>query len=214
MHKFQCQPYRRRIHRPQKMSDLGKPPVKVLNVAKLLCPIAPHVVWVTHFTYLRWGEKFIYLATVMDLYTREIVGWNISRYHNSELVLGALEDAVRRTAMTPMYLHSDQGSEYDSQDYQALVEKLHIVLSMRIDKGSPWQNGFQESFYSGFKLDLGQTDQFEHLGELVEAIHATIAYYNQDRRHSSLGNISPAAFHNHYTRSRLSPDRVSKELGT
>ena len=213
MKKFGMKPYRRRVNQPVKKDDLGKPPVEVINVSKILCPVVPHVVWVSDFTYLRFEEKFIYLATVMDLYTREIVGWNISRFHNTELVLGALEDGVRRTGMTPMYLHSDQGSEYDSQNYQALVKKLTITLSMS-DKGSPWQNGFQESFYSQFKVDLGRTDQFEVLGELIEAIHKTIMYYNEERRHSSLGNISPVAFHEAYTRNRLSTDRSSKRRGT
>ena len=213
MHKFGMKPYRRRIHPPPKTDDLGKPAVEIVNVSKILCPIAPYIVRVSDFTYIRFQDKFIYLATVMDLFTREIVGWNIFRFHNSELVLGALRDAVKRTGRTPLYLHSDQGSEYDSQDYDELVKKLTIILSMS-DKGSPWQNGFQESFYSQFKVDLGRTDRFEELGELVEAIHQGVVYYNEERRHSSLGNISPAAFHKDYTRRQLSTDKSSNKWGT
>lgn len=212
MHKFGMKPYRRRVHPPPKTADQGKRAVKILNISKVLCPVAPSIVWVSDFTYIRYNEKFIYLATVMDLYTREIVGWNVSRYHNSELVLGALEDAVQRTGTTPLYLHSDQGSEYESQKYQAVAKQLTITLSMS-DKGSPWQNGFQESFYSGFKLDLGSTNQFTELGELIEAIHATINYYNTKRRHSSLKNMSPADFHATYTRNQLKGELSPRKLG-
>ena len=213
MHKFGMKPYRRRVRPPTKTADLNKPPAKVINVTKLLCPLAPDIVWVSDFTYIRFNEKFIYLATVMDLFTREIVGWYISRYHNTSLVLGALDDAVARTKSVPKYLHSDQGSEYDSQEYQALAIKLAISISMS-DKASPWQNGFQESFYAGFKLDLGQTDRFEELGELIEAIHQTMFYYNHQRRHSSLGNIPPTEFHNNYTRSRLIAENMPRKEGT
>ena len=112
----------------------------------------------------------------MDLYTREVIGWNISRYHNKELVTGALINAEERTNSKPIYLHSDQGSEYESGDYTALAENQGIIISMS-KKSSPWENPFQESFYSQYKVDLGHTDRFETLGELIEAIHLTIHWY-------------------------------------
>ena len=96
------------------------------------------------------------------------MGFNVSRFHNSELVLGALEDAVSKTILLG-YLHSDQGSEYDSQKYTTLAEGLGIKISMSA-KSSPWENAYQESFYSQFKVDLGRTDRFNELGELIEAI--------------------------------------------
>jgi transposase InsO family protein len=212
MKKFGMKPYRRRLSKPIKIADLGKPALAVVNVSKLLCPLAPNIVWVGDFTYIRFQEKFIYFATIMDQFTREIVGWNISRYHNSELVVGALEDAFKRRTHVPVYLHSDQGSEYDSQMYQNTLKQLGIQLSMS-DKGSPWQNGFQESFYSHFKLDLGRTDRFEHLGELGAALHQAVLYYNEERLHSVL-KMTPKAFAQLNTRNHLSTDNTPSLLGT
>lgn len=186
MKKFGIKPYRRRVKKPRKKADEGKAAVSYGNVYKLLCPIAPSVVWVSDFTYIRFGNYFIYLATIMDMYTREIVGWNISRFHNQELILGALQDAVTRgSGIVAIYFHPDQGSEYDSEATTTFIITLGMIVSMS-DKASPWQNGFQESFYSQFKVDLGDPNRFELLGELIEVIHQTINYYNTRRRHTVL----------------------------
>lgn len=190
MKKFGIKPYRRRVKRPRKTADEDKPAVTFPNVYKLLCPIRPFIVWVSDFTYIRFGNYFIYLATIMDMYTREIVGWNISRFHNQELILGALKDAVERCGgKVAIYFHSDQGSEYDAQATTVFILTLGMIVSMS-DKASPWQNGFQESFYSQFKVDLGDPNRFELLGELIEAIHLTINDYNINRIHSKL-RMSP-----------------------
>ena len=97
MKKFGIKPYRRRVKKPRKQEDEGKAPSDFTNLIELICPIVPHMIWVSDFTYIKFQDKFIYLATIMDLYTREILGWNISRYHNKDLVLGALLDAIKRT---------------------------------------------------------------------------------------------------------------------
>lgn len=196
MKKFNLKPYRRRCKRPVKKDDLGKLALPYKNEIKGICPKKPNFIWVSDFTYLRFGEKFIYLATVMDLFTREIVGWNISRYHNQYLVIGALLSALTRNKAAPIYLHSDQGSEYESIEYILKCQEHHIIISMSA-KASPWENNFQESFYSQFKVDLGRTDRFDIIGELIEAIHATIHYYNQRRIHTSL-RMPPQAFKEQY----------------
>lgn len=190
MKKFGIKPYRRRVKKPRKKADEGKPAGTFPNVYKLLCPIAPFVVWVSDFTYIRFGNYFIYLATIMDMYTREIIGWNISRFHNQELISGALKDAVERCGgKVAIYFHSDQGSEYDATTTTTFIVTLGMIVSMS-DKASPWQNGFQESYYSQFKVDLGDPNRFELLGELIEAIHLTINDYNINRIHSKL-KMSP-----------------------
>jgi transposase InsO family protein len=148
------------------------------------------------FTYIKYGEKFIYLATIVDMYTREIVGWNISRFHSKDLVIGALNDAIKRTGHTPLYLHSDQGSEYDSQEYKDTAVKLEITLSMS-RKASPWQNGYQESFFGRFKTEFGDVRNYDSLPELVEAIHHHIIYYNTERIHTSL-KTTPETFKQNY----------------
>ena len=193
MKKFNIKPYKRRAKKPWKKDDLGKPETEYLNLIKEIDPkdLMQNQIWVSDFTYLKYKGRFLYLATIMDLWDREIVGVNISRFHNKELVLGAFEDALSKFNR-PKILHSDQGTEYDSEQYLSLVEKLGIKISMSA-KGSPWQNGHQESFYSNFKLELGQTNRFETLGELIEELYKQLAYYNNKRMHSKL-KMSPVQF--------------------
>lgn len=165
MKKFNIKPYRRRSKRFIKKNDLGKPAVSFKNEIERFCPITPNIVWVTDFTYIKFQNKFIYLAVIMDLFTREIIGVNISRYHNSQLVLVAFIDALNKTKVIPKYIHSDQGSEYDSKEFIDFVLSKNIVISMS-RKSHPWENGHQESFFSTLKLELGIIDRFEEIGEL------------------------------------------------
>jgi len=198
MKKFNIKPYRRRIKKPKKPLDIGKTPAQFENHIQEIKPTQPNQVWAADFTWIRFKEKFIYLATVMDIFTREIIGWNIARFHNKHLVLGALEQALTKTRVSPKYLHSDQGSEYESQAYIAKANQYGMIVSMST-KGSPWQNGYQESFYSHFKADLGQTNRFEHFGELIETIHLTMSNYNSKRIHTAL-KMPPAKFREQYER--------------
>jgi putative transposase len=210
MKKFKIKPYRRRPGKPRKKQDENKPASKYINEIEGFCPIQPNVVWVSDFTFIKFQNRFIYLATIMDLYTREIIGWNISRYHTKELVLGAFLDGVRRTKAVPVYIHSDQGSEYESSDYTALAKRYGIIVSMS-RKSHPWENGFQESFYSQYKVDLGDVNRFEELGELIEAIHNTVYYYNNRRIHSTL-KMSPVKFR--IKNQRTGRESLSSKLGT
>jgi transposase InsO family protein len=210
MKKFNLKPYRRRSKKPYKKDDLNKPPTKYLNLIKNFCPIRPDIVWVTDFTYIEFQGRFIYLATVMDLFTREIIGWNISRFHNKELVIGALLNALSKAESPPLYIHSDQGSEYDAADYEKLCETNKIQISMS-KKASPGENAFQESFYSTFKLDLGKTDQFETLGELIEALHLQIHKYNNKRIHTKL-KMSPKQFREQYLKRTI--NRADEKVRT
>lgn len=175
-----------------KSKDYGNLPSKYTNLIKGFCPISPNIVFAGDFTYLRWKGKFIYLATFIDIYTREIVGWSISARHTKELVINALLDAIK-TKGRPIFIHTDQGSEYNSYEFTTFAEKFGIQVSMS-KKASPWENGYQESYYDNFKVDLGlQYDRFETLGEFVEAIHQTICYYNQTRIHTAL-NMPPREY--------------------
>lgn len=192
MKKYGIKPYRRRVKAPRKKDDEGKVVIKWKNQIINLCPIRPNVVWASDFTYIKFQGKFIYLATIIDIYTREIIGWNISVRHDTELVLGALAHAIERTGAVPVYLHSDQGSEYDSSRYEESAMDKGIVISMSA-KSSPWENAFQESFYSQFKVDLGFVSRFEIVEELIEEIYQTIFYYNNSRIHTSL-KMSPVLF--------------------
>lgn len=108
----------------------------------------------------------------------------MSRRHDSRLVLQTLIQAVRKRGK-PKIFHSDQGSEYRSEVFQISLRDYQVQQSMSA-KSSPWQNGWQESFYSGFKVDLGHPECCETDGELTEAIAQTIYYYNHKRIHTAL----------------------------
>lgn len=174
----------RRGWRPSKPEDLNKPETRIENILKLICPIRPNIVWAGDFTYLWFKDRFWYLATVIDIHTREIVGWHIANHHTTSLIINAFKDAVRRNKTTSQYFHSDQGSEYLAGAYESLL-KSHHTLPSHSRKSSPWQNGYQESFYSQFKLELGSPNSFNHVGKLIEAIHQQIDYYNHRRIHSA-----------------------------
>ena len=152
-----------------------------------------HHIWAEDFTYLWFQGKWYYLATIIDLYSRQVVGWALSDHHDTDLVTAALLDALSRYE-PPGILHQDQGSEYCSERYDIIALSLGIELSFS-DKGSPWQNGFQESFYRCFKLEIRakKLDRFAGIGELTAAIANQLQYYNTERIHSSLG-MAPLTF--------------------
>lgn len=193
MKKYGLKPYRRRTKRFVKKKDQGKPDAGIPNLVKPVLEknllVKPNQVWCTDFTYIKFHGKFIYLATIIDLFTREIVGIGLSRFHNRYLVIGALEDAVIHYGV-PVIVHSDQGSEYDSVEFMAFVKIIGARISMS-DKGSPWQNGHQESFFGHFKLEAGDLNRFESLGELIEYVYQQVYYYNHNRIHSVL-KMTPA----------------------
>ena len=150
---YGIKPYRRRIRTPKKPADQNKRDTGYQNLIEKFCPIRPNVIWATDFTYLLFQNRFIYLATVIDIFTRKILGWHLSHYHDRFLVIAALTYALATSQTTPHYHHSDQGSEYEAKDYLEILEQNDIIISMS-RKSSPWENPFQESFYSQFKVDL------------------------------------------------------------
>ena len=198
-----------RVAKPKKPEDVDKPEAPYPNLIKGLCPVAPGVVWCSDFTYIPFHGSFLYLATVLDMYTREIVGWHILSVHTAALIRSAFEDAKKRTHKLPLYHHSDQGSEYKEVEHLKRVESLGITVSMS-KKGSPWENGYQESYYSQFKLELGNSNRFETEGELIEEIYRLIYRYNTKRIHRSL-KMAPLKFAEHFYQKRAlqSSERVS-----
>lgn len=187
---FGLKPQRRRkiLDKPQ---DFGQAPMAIPNLVQGIIIDAPNQVWVSDFTYLPYYGRFVYLATLEDVFTREVVGWEISVRHNADLVAQALLNALEHYP-APEICHSDQGSEYRSQTYLNLLKSFNIKPSMS-EKASPWQNGHKESFYSGFKLELGHPECYPTLGALIEAIAQQIYYYNNQRIHTAL-RCPPAVF--------------------
>lgn len=147
--------------------------------------------WVQDFTYIWFERKWQYLALVVNLKTRQILGWKLGLSHTSELTYAALLDGLSKYP-APTILHSDQGSEYLSQKHQLLCQRLEIILSCSA-KSSPWQNGFMERLVGTLKAELPPLSTLKSLGELHEAIALTIHYYNYKRIHTAL-HMSPAAY--------------------
>jgi transposase InsO family protein len=190
---FGIKPYRRRGRKPVRRSAGlldGYP-----NLIRGSFPIRAGQVWVSDFTYLPYRGSFVYLATILDLYSRQVVGWHLSTSHDTPLVSAALFDGLT-IHRPPQIIHSDQGVEYRSKAYTELANRFNIQISMS-RKASPWENGYQESFFSQFKVDLGDPNRFATLPELIEYIHLRIYIYNQHRIHTSL-KMSP----NSYLRAR------------
>jgi putative transposase len=184
MHIYDIKPFRRRGKKPAYTKAPSMADAILPNLIADYFPVATGDVWVSDFTYLWYRDHFIYVATVMDLYSREIVGYHISNRHDTALIAAAFYDAPE-THGRPRILHSDRGSEYLSQIYIELATNCGIEMSYSA-KAHPWENGYQESFYQGFKLDLGDPGRLETVGQLVEAIHLQLYIYNHHRIHLAL----------------------------
>ena len=165
--------------------------------------------WIQDFTYIWFEQSFCYLAGVINLKTREVVGWRLGSNHSSDLTYSALLDALSKHD-APAILHSDQGSEYLSHKHRLLCERLEIQLSAS-NKASPWQNGFMERFMLTFKHELGPISSLKGLAELHEAIALQIHYYNTKRIHTSL-KMSPVAYATSLKNEQFKRDKVLHKM--
>jgi transposase InsO family protein len=156
-------------------------------------PSAPNQSWAADTTFLRAGDGWLYLAVVLDLYSRFVVGWATSAVHDQQLVTRALDMAVRRRQPDGNLLHhSDQGTQYTSEGFQRVLADHGITCSMS-RRGNCYDNAAMESWFSTLKSELGE--RFENHGTAKEQLFDYIeVFYNQQRRHSVLGYISPAEF--------------------
>lgn len=159
-------------------------------------PESPDQAWVADTTYLRIDGRWMYLATVMDLCSRRIVGWSLSRSNDSELVCRALLAAslARGGSLRGVIHHSDRGSTYACNAYRALLAKLGMVQSMSA-KGNCYDNAAMESFFGRFKVSSVRGSVYETEHELRSLVFEYIElFYNRFRKHSALDYVSPAAF--------------------
>lgn len=189
MRLFGLKPYRRRGRKPRYAPTNTLPAYP--NLIKGTFPTHAGEIWVSDFTYIPFHGSFVYLATILDLYSRGVVGWHVSTSHDAALTSAALFHALSYHPV-PKVLHSDQGNEYKARSYVELAERFSIRISMS-KKKSPWENGYQEAFFSTFKVDLGDPNRFTTLGELTEYIHLTIHIYNTYRIHTRL-KMSPRQY--------------------
>ena len=161
--------------------------------------LAPNKVWVTDITYIATGEGWLYLASVMDLFSRRIVGWSMGSRMTSELVLDALDHAYKRRKPKPGLIHhSDRGSQYAGADYQERLASYKMIGSMG-RKGNCYDNACIESFHSTLKKELVYQTKYKTRKQAIKELNAYIEFdYNRLRLHSTLGYKTTHRFEQMY----------------
>jgi len=156
---------------------------------------APNQKWVADFTYIWTAEGWLYVAVVLDLYSRRVVGWSMQSSMTAQLVADALMMAVwRRGKPVELLHHSDQGSQYTSEHFQELLKEQGITCSMS-RAGEVWDNSAMESFFSSLKTERTARKVFRTREQVrAEVFDYIERFYNPTRRHSTLGYLSPMAF--------------------
>jgi len=153
--------------------------------------------WVTDITYIWTREGWLYLAIVLDLFSRKVVGWSMQKTMGKELVINALSMALKaRQPPQGLLHHSDRGSQYASVGYQKLLKDQQIICSMS-RKGNCYDNAAMESFFATLKQELVYHRQYEERIQAKQDVFEYIeVWYNRMRRHSSLGYLSPVEYEN------------------
>ena len=186
---------RPRLKRPP--YDLGQRSVIAPNVLdRQFEASAPNQKWVADFTYIPTREGWLYLAVVLDLYSRMVVGWSMQRHMTTQLVADAMTMAVwrRRPKAAALLTHSDQGSQYANELYQLLLADNGIQCSMS-RTGNVWDNSAMESFFSSLKIERVHGRRYRTRDEARSDIFSYIeGFYNPRRRHSTLDYVSPTAY--------------------
>lgn len=167
------------------------------NLARNMVVTGVNQLWVADITYIQLSTEFIFLAVILDVYSRRVIGWNLSRSLATDLALGALKMALRRRKnadLTRLVHHSDQGVQYASNAYVDLLKEHGINISMS-RRGNPYDNAFAESFIKTLKYEevylneyLTFQDAFENISKFIDAV------YNKKRLHSGIGYKSPIQF--------------------
>jgi transposase InsO family protein len=187
MRLYGVKPYRRHGKQYRK----HKPKRAFPNLLMRIMPSYPNHVWVTDFTVILFHGVKVYLSTILDLFTRQLVSVHVAVRKGAALSVTTLGNAFLRYP-APVILHSDNGKEYEAQAFINMLEEYGITVS-RSAPGCPWENGYQESFYDKFKVDFGDPNRYQTLGELVAALYRMAWEYNHERIHSAL-KMPPAVF--------------------
>lgn len=189
----------------RKTTDSGHDQPVAENLLKRnFAPEAPDLVWATDITYLRTWEGWLYLAVVIDLFSRRVVGWAIADHMRTELAVDALVMAINQRQPAPGLIHhSDRGSQYASNTYQAVLKEHGMLCSMS-RKGDCWDNAVAESFFGTLKDELIHRDVWPTMAKTKSAVVEYIAcFYNPHRRHSYIDNISPMEYEKRMTACQL-----------
>jgi transposase InsO family protein len=155
----------------------------------------PNRKWVSDITYIKVGRGWAYLAVVLDLFSRKVIGWALDTHVRETLILEALTMAVgRRDVMPGLLLHSDRGVQYRGNEYQQTLHELGIMASMS-RKGNCWDNAVMEAFFARLKVELIYPENYGAFAELRTGLFEYIEiFYNRQRRHSALGYDNPTQF--------------------
>jgi putative transposase len=174
-------------------------PISANVLARRFAVMRPDAAWVTDITYIWTLEGWLYLAVILDLFSRRIVGWSMSERIDRQLAIDCLQMAVaHRQPPDGLIHHSDRGSQYASHDYQRLLADHRIVGSMS-RRGDCWDNAVAESFFATLKTELVYQSHWSTRAAARSAIFEYIeSFYNRRRRHSSLAYLSPADFERLY----------------
>lgn len=152
----------------------------------------PNAVWVSDITYIRNAAGWVYLAVIIDLYSRMVVGWQLAEYLRAELVCQALAQAHARWGCLPQLFHSNQGVQYVSEAVETMLKDVAISMSR---KGNCWDNAVAESFFGTLKTEHVNHESYQNLAEARMSLFQDIeGFYNRRRRHSHLGNVAPEVF--------------------
>lgn len=189
MKKFNLKPPRRKSHF---YATKSTPRHTYTNLIKNFIPAHVHDLWCSDLSYFKYQGRLFYLAAIEDIFTRQVTAANVGVKHDSALVFKTIQEAIFSTKRLPEIFHSDQGTEFMAKVCTDYLESFGTKISVS-DKASPWQNGYQESFFGKFKDELGDLDRFETIGELIEAIYQQIHYYNHERIHTAL-KMPPAVY--------------------
>ena len=170
-------------------------PIAENILARQFNPVAPNTAFVTDITYIRTGTGWLYLAMVLDLFSRKVVGWAMAPSMPAELVCEALRMAIaQRRPATGLIVHSDRGSQYASKQYQALLAEHGFICSMS-RRANCWDNAVAERFFLNLKMERvwqrTYANQAEAKNDVTDYI---VGFYNCTRLHSVLGNLSPSVF--------------------
>ena len=169
----------------------------------------PNQVWVGDITYIPTEEGWLFLAVVLDLFSRQVVGWSMRADMGRELVIDALHMAWFRrspnsktTPKTELIFHSDRGSQYASYEFNSLLKECGITPSMS-GKGNCWDNACSETLFGSLKVERLHGEHFETLRQAKDETLAWLLWYNQTRMHSTLGYVSPIQFEQQWHRTTL-----------